>query len=171
MVLGMTGVVENRAQALLHHQRDRLRVRGFDRAHPRSEACAPSSTHRRHARPAVPGRGAELRDAEDDLLAFTAFPSRTPTLIGSTNPLEWLNEEIKRRTDVVGWGHLPLARDFPIPRPCSASSARSWPRSTPNGQASDRRYRSEGAMALLNGAAPAEEVAQPALVASWSPHR
>jgi transposase-like protein len=29
-------------------------------------------------------------------------PSRTPKLIWSTNPLERLNKEIKRRTDVVG---------------------------------------------------------------------
>jgi hypothetical protein len=37
-------------------------------------------------------------------------------------------------------------------------------------QVPERRYRSEGSMALLNRA-DEEEVAQPALIASWSPHR
>ena len=43
-----------------------------------------------------------LSEAEDDVLAFMAFPSEHWRRIYSTNPLERLNREIKRRTDVVG---------------------------------------------------------------------
>ena len=40
--------------------------------------------------------------AEADVLAFMTFPKAHRTQIHSTNPLERLNAEIKRRTDVVG---------------------------------------------------------------------
>jgi putative transposase len=40
--------------------------------------------------------------AEDDVLAYMAFPPEHWTRIYSTNPLERLNKEIKRRTKVVG---------------------------------------------------------------------
>jgi putative transposase len=43
-----------------------------------------------------------LVDAEDDLLAFYAFPSGHRSKLRSTNPLERVNREIGRRTDVVG---------------------------------------------------------------------
>lgn len=43
-----------------------------------------------------------LADAAEDLLAFTAFPQTHWRKIWSTNPLERLNGEIKRRTNVVG---------------------------------------------------------------------
>jgi transposase-like protein len=42
------------------------------------------------------------RDAAEDLLAYTAFPVAHWRKIWSTNPLERLNGEIKRRTNVVG---------------------------------------------------------------------
>jgi len=48
-------------------------------------------------------RLADLMDeAESDVLAYLAFPSAHWRQIWSNNPLERLNKEVKRRTDVVG---------------------------------------------------------------------
>ncbi len=43
-----------------------------------------------------------LAEAEDELLAFMAFPAEHWTKLRSTNPLERVNREIGRRSDVVG---------------------------------------------------------------------
>lgn len=43
-----------------------------------------------------------LLDSAEDVLSFMAFPEEHARQIYSTNPLERLNKEIKRRTDVVG---------------------------------------------------------------------
>ncbi len=43
-----------------------------------------------------------LELAEEDLIAFYGFPAEHWTKIRSTNPLERVNKEIGRRTDVVG---------------------------------------------------------------------
>jgi len=43
-----------------------------------------------------------LEEAEEDLLAFYAFPREHWTKLRSTNPLERVNKEIGRRSDVVG---------------------------------------------------------------------
>ena len=43
-----------------------------------------------------------MEDAEADLLAFYAFPAEHWSKLRSTNPLERVNREIGRRSDVVG---------------------------------------------------------------------
>jgi len=43
-----------------------------------------------------------VAEAENDVLAYMSFPEEHWTRIYSTNPLERLNKEVKRRTNVVG---------------------------------------------------------------------
>jgi putative transposase len=52
--------------------------------------------------PSVPKVCRLLEDAEEDLLAFYAFPEVHWPKLRSTNPLERVNREIGRRSDVVG---------------------------------------------------------------------
>ncbi len=82
-----------------------------------------------------------LREAAADLCAFAAFPQAHWKKIWSTNPLERVNKEIKRRTNVVGIfpneaGVLRLAGSVLI------EVHDEW-------QVAERRYLSEASMAKL----------------------
>jgi putative transposase len=53
-------------------------------------------------RPKVPKLAAIMDNAEEDVLAYMTFPKEHRAKLHSTNPIERLNGEIKRRTEVVG---------------------------------------------------------------------
>jgi hypothetical protein len=69
-----------------------------------------------------PKVGAMLTDAQSDLLAFAECPDRHWRQIWSTNPLERVNKEIKRRADVVGVFPYAAALLRPTGRSSSSST-------------------------------------------------
>ena len=69
------------------------------------DAAAAKAQWRRVAdqlRPKLPKLAAFMDEAEADVLAYMDFPAAHRTNLHSTNPLERLNGEVKRRTDVIG---------------------------------------------------------------------
>ena len=82
-----------------------------------------------------------LDEARDDLLAFACFPQRHWRQIWSTNPLERVNKEIKRRTDVVGV--------FPNPAALLRLAGSVLIEQHDEWEAGDRRYFSENSMLEL----------------------
>ena len=88
-----------------------------------------------------PKVAAMLGDARDDVLAFAGFPARHWRQIWSTNPMERVNKEIKRRTDVVGV--------FPNPAALLRLAGAVLVEQHDEWEAGDRRYLSEASMAEL----------------------
>src|SRR5208282_5816068 len=70
------------------------------------EVAGPAKTNGRKAadqlRPKLPKLAALMDQAETDVLAYMTFPMAHRAKLHSTNPIERLNGEIKRRTEVVG---------------------------------------------------------------------
>ncbi len=88
-----------------------------------------------------PKIGPLMDAAKAEVLAFTGFPYSHWTKIWSTNPIERINREIKRRARVVGI----FPNDASVTRLVGAvlnDIHDEW-------QVSDRRYLSEASMALL----------------------
>ena len=89
----------------------------------------------------LPAVAAMLREAKTDLTAFADFPHAHWAKIWSTNPIERVNKELKRRTDVVGI--------FPNTAALLRLSACVLIEAHDEWLDADRRYLSEGSMALL----------------------
>ena len=116
-----------------HHLRPARR-----RARPRA-----ARRHRRHARPAVPqGRGDAARRRATTCSPSPASRSRT----GRRSGRPTRSSGSTRRSNAAPTS----SASSPTPPPCSAWPAPSWSRPTTNGRSADRRYLSEGSMALLN---------------------
>jgi putative transposase len=112
----------------------------FAQPHPATVAATWDEVRDQLAK-SFPKIGPLMDDAKTEVLAFTAFPRAHWSKIWSTNPLERVNKEIKRRARVVGI----FPNDAAVIRLVGAVLADmhdEW-------QSGDRRYLSEGSMALL----------------------
>ena len=92
-----------------------------------------------------------MDEAKAEVLAFTAFPRAHWRKIWSTNPLERINKEIKRRSRVVGI----FPNSAAVIRLVGAvllDMHDEW-------IAGDRRYLSEGSMAKLYDLSDNEDIA------------
>lgn len=87
-----------------------------------------------------------VREAEDDVLSYFSFPEPHRRQIRSTNPLERLNKELRRRTRVVGiFPNEPSV--LRLVGMLLVEQHEEW-------TAGDRRYFSVGSMNLLYGGLP-----------------
>jgi putative transposase len=105
--------------------------------------------------PQFPEVASLLLDSAEDLLAFADFPEEHWRKVWSTNPLERVNGEIKRRTNVVGI----FPNDAALVRLVTAVCVEThdeW-------AVAERRYLSEESMAKLY--APVEEITEEAPLA------
>jgi len=98
-----------------------------------------------------------LREAADDITAFADFPVAHWKKIWSTNPLERVNKEVKRRTYVVGV--------FPNPEALHRLAGCILIEIHDEWQIAERRYLSESSMALIDNKTE-QEVVTPELIAS-----